>query len=291
MSAIVSSQTGDLSEQEVARVVAHLRGQYRGVFDERMVQAHVDDFIHSRFADHLAAVIAAGCERGASLLDIGSGYGAFVLACRRNGLDAVGYEFESFEVDYSRQRLARIEPDADPQRVFRRGDAERLPFADGAFAVVTLLNVLEHVPDFAGVLAEAVRVLRPGGRLIVVCPNYAAFRKEAHYHVPWVPFFPRRLASRYLRALGRNSAFFENSIYYCTNRGVLRALSRLGMHTESLDRLRLDHPHLFAGARAHQILQWLRAARLLPLLKWAYRISFRNPLKHSVMIVANKGAQ
>ena len=277
-----------LTQEELSLLEVHLREQYRGVFDERMLDAHINEYVESSLADRLAAVIASASRKGETLLDIGAGYGAFVLSCRRHGLDAMGFEVASFEVDISRQRLGRAEPAANPAAVFRQGDAGGLPFPDSAFQIVTLLNVLEHVPDYRTVLAEAVRVLRPGGRLFVVCPNYAALRKEAHYHVPWLPFFPRRLASAYLRLLGRNPGFFQAHIYYCTNWGVLRALRSLGMRSANLDVLRLEHPELVSSARAKRILNFIHGARMLPLLRLALRMNFHNPFKASVTVVADK---
>ena len=277
-----------LTPDELALIEAHLREQYRGVFDEQMIQAHLNEFVELSFADGLAAVVAEGGGPGEALLDIGSGYGAFVLSCRRHGLAAHGYELAVFEVDISRGRLARSEPGADAASVFRKGDAGKLPFPDNAFGVVSLLNVLEHVPDYRAVLAEAARVLRPGGRLIVVCPNYAALRKEAHYHVPWLPLMPRRIASAYLRLRGRNPTFFERDIFYCTNWGVLRALKGLGLCPINLDVVRLDHPELIASPRARLLLGKLRAAHLMPLLKTVFRLMLYNPLKNSVTVVAGK---
>jgi MPBQ/MSBQ methyltransferase len=277
-----------LTPEELSLLEAHLREQYRGVFDEQMVELHINEFVESRLADNLAAVITGGSRPGDALLDIGAGYGAFVLSCRRHGLGAIGFELESFEVDMSRRRLARAEPAADAAAVFRKGDAGRLPFEDNAFQVVTLLNVLEHVPDYRMVLAEAARVLRPGGRLFVVCPNYAALRKEAHYHIPWLPFFPRRLASAYLRLLGRNPGFFERHIYYCTNWGVLAALRDLGLQPSNLDVLRLEHPELIGSARARRILNVIHRAHMLPLLKLALGLTLHNPFKAAVTVVAGK---
>jgi len=51
------------------------------------------------------------------------------------------------------------------------GDAQRLPFHDAAFDGCLAVNVLEHLPDPARFVAEAARVLAPGGRLLVVTPN------------------------------------------------------------------------------------------------------------------------
>jgi MPBQ/MSBQ methyltransferase len=278
----------NFTQQELSDIEAHLREQYRGVFDEQMINLHLNEFVESSFADRLAAVIAASGQSGDTLLDIGAGYGAFVLSCRSHRLDAMGFELASFEVDMSRRRLARAEPHADASAVFRKGDAGRLPFPDGAFQIVTLLNVLEHVADYRMVLAEAARVLRPGGKLFVVCPNYAALRKEAHYHVPWLPLFPRRLASAYLRLLGRNPGFFQEHIYYCTNWGVLHALSSLGLRTTNLDVLRLEHPELFSSARVKRILNSIQSARLLSPLKLFCRMNLHNPFKAAVTVIANK---
>jgi 2-polyprenyl-3-methyl-5-hydroxy-6-metoxy-1,4-benzoquinol methylase len=159
-----------LTQNELSLIEAHLREQYQGVFDDKMIQAHLHEFVESSFADSLAAVIAGSSQPGESMLDIGAGYGAFVLSCRRHGLDAIGFELAPFEVEISRKRLKRFEPTVDAATIFRRGDAGQLPFSDNEFQIVALLNVLEHVPNYQAVLREAVRVLHPGGRLFVVCP-------------------------------------------------------------------------------------------------------------------------
>ena len=51
------------------------------------------------------------------------------------------------------------------------GDGYHIPFADGSFSVVLLIAMLEHTSEPWRILAEARRVLRPGGRAIMVVPN------------------------------------------------------------------------------------------------------------------------
>lgn len=51
------------------------------------------------------------------------------------------------------------------------GDATDLPFADESFDAVTMFDVLEHIPDHKSAIAEAFRVLRPNGFLLVSTPN------------------------------------------------------------------------------------------------------------------------
>lgn len=50
-------------------------------------------------------------------------------------------------------------------------DGQRLPFCDGAFDGVFCVNVLEHAPDPAALVAEAARVLAPGGKFLAITPN------------------------------------------------------------------------------------------------------------------------
>lgn len=62
---------------------------------------------------------------------------------------------------------ARVVPDAR----LAAADATALPFADGTFAGVLIRDLLHHLPDPRRATAEAVRVLRPGGVLVVLEPN------------------------------------------------------------------------------------------------------------------------
>lgn len=70
------------------------------------------------------------------------------------------------EVDYARSPLNQR-----AQMRFLGADATRLPFPDACFDAVTMFDVLEHIPDDARATAEALRVLRPGGWLLVTSPN------------------------------------------------------------------------------------------------------------------------
>ena len=85
------------------------------------------------------------------------------------------------------------------------GVGEQLPFAQGYFDLVLSHEVIEHVQDDRQALAEMVRVLRPGGRLVLFCPN-RGYPFETHgiywrgrYHfgnIPLVNWLPRRWRDR-----------------------------------------------------------------------------------------------
>ena len=147
---------------------------------ERVVPGLVDaDLLN----EHLARYrFAARFAEGAIVLDAGcgTGYGAAQLlrASKVFGVDA------SMEaIDHARRNFSR----AGVQ--FLQAVCESLPFAEGSFDLVVAFEVIEHLERWENFLAEARRVLRPAGMLLVSTPNkayYAEARGAAGanpYHV------------------------------------------------------------------------------------------------------------
>jgi SAM-dependent methyltransferase len=99
------------------------------------------------------------------LLDVGCGSGGPTLhATRKTGCQSVGIEL-SEEAVAEATRLAR-EAGLETRLSFLQADAsEPLPFEDGTFDALICIDVMDHLPDRAGVLREWARVLRPGARL------------------------------------------------------------------------------------------------------------------------------
>lgn len=99
---------------------------------------------------------ASGARAGMRLLDVccGPGYGAGEAAAQ--GLDAVGLDLAPAMVAEAQRRY--------PQAEFRDGDAEALPFEDASFDIVACTFGLLHLPEPDKAIAEAFRVLAPGGR-------------------------------------------------------------------------------------------------------------------------------
>ena len=97
-------------------------------------------------------------------LEIGGGSGAMAAQLLRKfpDLQVVATDYDDDMVASARRRLAPFGKRAITQRV----DAAALPFADGSFDVVLSFAMLHHVADWERAVAEAVRVLRPGGRLV-----------------------------------------------------------------------------------------------------------------------------
>jgi len=270
-------------------LLEHLCKQYRGVFTAAAIERHVDDYVELEPARAQLRDLLDHTGPVGTLLDVGCGFGPFVVAAREAGVDARGVEIARFEVDYARRRLATERPGDDPEHVYVEGDARRLPFPDASVDLVTLWNVLEHVPDQERMLAEAVRVLRPGGHLFAIAPNYAALRREAHYHLPWPPLLPKPLAARYLRALGRDPRFLLEDVHYVTNGRVRRDLRRLGTDIADDRRLaKLDHPEAIGRAPVRRAVELVTRTKLDRLVRRGVNAAAASPVRAVISVDARK---
>ncbi|MSP61943.1 MAG: SAM-dependent methyltransferase [Myxococcales bacterium] len=99
---------------------------------------------------------------GESLLEIGCGEGANLHHLAGRGARLFGVDFTPGKARFAAERTSARTACAD---------AQHLPFCDAAFDAVLVRDLLHHVPDRFQVLAEAERVLRPGGHLTVIEPN------------------------------------------------------------------------------------------------------------------------
>jgi SAM-dependent methyltransferase len=111
-----------------------------------------------------------GPTGGARVLEIGCGTGAIsrMLAGLPGVAEVLGVDPSPGLLDRARELAA-----GNAKLVFEEGDGRRLPLPDAGFDAVVLHRVLSHVPGPEGVLAEAFRVLRPGGGLAVFDGDYA----------------------------------------------------------------------------------------------------------------------
>jgi demethylmenaquinone methyltransferase/2-methoxy-6-polyprenyl-1,4-benzoquinol methylase len=112
---------------------------------------------------------------GRRLLDVGGGTGNYARALREDGWDPV-------VLDRSPDMLARAR--AKGLETIQ-ADAQALPLADASADAVMLVSMLHHVEDPAAALAEARRVLRPGGRLALL-----VFTREDLTGLWYVDYFP-----------------------------------------------------------------------------------------------------
>ena len=147
------------------------------------------------------ALLLAEVKRGERVLDLGCGAGRFIAALQDAGAAPVGVELAEAALERARRNV----PGAELHRLAADG---AIPLEDASVDLVWCSEVLEHVPDTAGLLSEARRVLRTGGRLLVTTPSHdlprrgllALTRFDAHFDPlgQHVRFYSRRSLARVL---------------------------------------------------------------------------------------------
>ncbi len=131
------------------------------VTDKRAIRGHPSQIWTPGLERRLALMRRHVPLEGKRILDAGCGVGAFVRRLREFTPDVHGFDVE-------RESVLRGIEEVPGLGV---AVAEHLPYGDGAFDVILMHEVLEHVDDDLESLREMHRVLAPGGRLVVFCPN------------------------------------------------------------------------------------------------------------------------
>ena len=102
------------------------------------------------------------------VLDLGGNTAGEATILQQHGFAMIVADINEYALEVSRQRVEKF--GLRPPH-FVALDAHHLPFADGVFAAVTVLEALHHFFDYDRALGEIHRVLAPGGRLISIEPN------------------------------------------------------------------------------------------------------------------------
>ncbi len=238
-----------------------LAALYAALDDEEYVRTGAARRLQMRALVRRACRLHPGAR---TLLDVGAGTGLLVAEARALGLDAAG-------VEPSRPLAARAR-------------AEDLPVVTGTlphpaldgrrFDVVTLIDVLEHVPDPVALLQQCADRLAPGGILVVVTPDVRSVparvlrRRWWHFRIAHVGYFSAATLARAagragltMRALGRSA--WHLPLGYLTVRmgaylpGSRRLAARQGRRpSRRLDRLTVPldlRDSLFAALHASPI--------------------------------------
>jgi SAM-dependent methyltransferase len=131
---------------------------------EAVWRAVPEDARPERFAARRAFLLA-NVRAGERVLDLGAGDGAFAAELAAAGCEVVAVDVAEEALRRSRSRV----PGLDARRV---DEGAPLPLDEDAVDVVWAGEVLEHVADVVGLLAEVRRVLRWGGRVLVTTPYH-----------------------------------------------------------------------------------------------------------------------
>jgi ubiquinone/menaquinone biosynthesis C-methylase UbiE len=230
--------------------------------------------VFERQADHLIRFLDP--HRDGLVIEVGCGKGHFLERLR----DASGS---------LRRRLVGIDISHAVASLHERGiagvraDGERLPFRDASAAYVIYDGALHHCIDYPRALAEAVRVLEPGGAIVLFEPSTSWFNRAVHHLLDPIVF---RNAIVYESPVDiRYKDSFRQSI-------VVAALRRHGLHVTQSRSDFLAYP--FTGCYAGSMLS--RSARAMQALiaiedwfaRWPVLSWLANALAWRFTIVATK---
>ncbi|GAA1457184.1 methyltransferase domain-containing protein [Nocardiopsis exhalans] len=169
-------------------------------------------------------------EPGDTVLDVGCGAGLSVAEIDGDGARTIGLDLDARMLDAARRR--------HPEGEFVLAGAEALPLADGVARAYRAERLFHVVPDPARALAEAYRVLAPGGRVVLIGQDWDAFmiesddpgltREVVHASADAIthPSAPRR-QPELLRAAGFTGVEAEGALFVFTSDEVLPFLVQL----------------------------------------------------------------
>ena len=190
----------------------------------------------SSFRTREEEIIGEKLEQTAQLADVslnvqqalvvgcGSGAEMFYLAQRR-GVSVVGIDPSPDAVEICQLKAAKK---GLSSQIVGEESVERLSFAEASFDLIICFTVLEHVSDVDRALQEMIRVLAPGGQVLLVLPNYA-YPEEPHYKIltlppAWFPF----MVKCHLKHLGKPTALFDK-LNFMTKGSLRTRLRKLGI--------------------------------------------------------------
>lgn len=207
------------------------------------------------FAEILGIAARLAPAKGA-LLDVGPCAGTLLVQAREAGFAAAG-----IEINAGAARMCREELGLD----VRAGVLEPDSYAPDSFDIISMGDVIEHVPDPLATLRTVARILKPGGHVLISTPNFDS------------------AAARFLQVKP------EEHIYYFTAQTLAASLAKAGLQT--VEMRTLDRYRNFT-AMTHSTTCGTLFQTLGPVFRLARRVLgdvvLRLPLRENLLAIARK---
>lgn len=140
------------------------------------------EFVKSFNVKNKTNMAIGGLPQG-RLLDIGCGVGDFLVSVKKHGWEVDGIEPSTDAKTIAKTRLGFVPKDPSAYS----------SLDDQSFDVITMWHVLEHIDDLHFQTSQLVRLLKPGGRLVIALPNFQSFDCQYYKNV-WAAWdVPRHL--------------------------------------------------------------------------------------------------
>ena len=170
--------------------------QYRALHSGHPMQR----FWHHGKLAMIDQLIRPHLRAGSRLLEIGCGAGNLLLQATVAGSYPVALDLSMQALTFVRARLeeAQSGPDAPNGFACNQAIGEALPFPDDTFDSILLSEVIEHLEAPEISIREAVRVLCPGGRLLITTPNYRSFWPFMEWAVDRLNMAPKMAGEQHI---------------------------------------------------------------------------------------------
>ena len=192
--------------------------------------------------NRVEAIIAYSGD-GQTLLDIGCGDGHLLYQLRNRFKRLIGLEYSASRLNQAKMNLSGLPFEG------LLGSAESMTDVQtGSVDCIVSADTIEHVPDVYAAAGEMLRVLRPGGRMVINTPNIAFVKKRA---LLLLGRFPS--TSQPNEGLGSDVLFDGGHLHYFTFRSLRLLLTRAGFKVErsvgygKLGRIHHAYPPLLSG--------------------------------------------
>ena len=123
-------------------------------------------------------------KTGMRILDAGCARGRFLRELRASGAELFGVDLTGVFLRDARHNV--------PEARLAQATVRHLPFADASYHAVLCIETLQHVADTAAALAELARVLKPGGRLLILDRNLSGLHPRYGLPAAWVKRWQER---------------------------------------------------------------------------------------------------
>ncbi len=188
---------------------------------------------------------------GGRLLDVGCGSGELLERLKGLGWQVEGVDFDESAVRAARKRDLKVQ----------HGTLESQGYSDGTFDAVVMSHVIEHVPDPLRLLEECYRILKLGGRLVLVTPNKDSWTHKTFKH-NWRGLEPPRhlyvFAPQTLHASTQRVGFQKHRLLTTVRDAHIFLLGTLDTKRGKNHIFWVDQPRrLRALARLYRVISWL----------------------------------
>lgn len=217
--------------------------------------------------------LSGGIPGQKRLLDVGCGKGSFIARMRDQGWDVEGLEVDADAVEYARSKSGLT---------VHLGSLENIHFPDSTFDVITSNHVIEHVHDPISLIQECLRVLKPGGRLVLATPNIESFGHQ-YFGRNWSHLDP----PRHLRL------FTMQTLRECAVRAGFKSVDVWCPpgYAEGAFPASIERKDKLRGARRSETSRCLEASSLKIRAYYRYFAKKEEKVGEEIFLMATKDAQ